>query len=179
RALRAVCAAGGSDSATAPGRRHACAKRTARSIPSWSGIDPAGRIAGPNALHRATVGGDAMTSGGLVLVPRRLAFARIPTSSASGRSRMMPSPELVVGKSLTWIARREQGGLGRQRGGLDPPAVPTDPEVMRGAEGQIPLVSTIAHLLLWWPHKIECATGEGGWEGQFVKRRQVDARGRR
>ena len=56
----------------------------------------------------------------------------------------MPSPSLVVGRSSASIARGDQSGLGRRRGSLDPPAVPTDPEVVGGAEGQIPRVTTTA-----------------------------------
>ena len=77
-----------------------------------------------------------------------LAYARIATSSASGRSRMMLSPSLVVGRPSAWIAWGDQSGLGRRWGSLDPPAVPTDPEVVRGAERQIPRMPATADLLL-------------------------------
>jgi len=82
------------------------------------------------------------------VVPRSLELARIATSPAPRRSRMMSSPWWVVGRSSGGIARGDQSGLGRRRGTLDPPAVPTDPEVVRGAESQIPEVTTTATLLL-------------------------------
>ena len=80
--------------------------------------------------------------------PRSLAFARIATSSASGRSRILPSLSSVVGKLLAWITRRGQSGLGRRRGTLNFAAVPTDPEVVRGAEREMPLVTATANLRL-------------------------------
>ena len=103
-----------------------------------------------NAATSPSAPGDASRSGDPLQssLPRSLAFAGMATSSASGRSTMMPSPQLLVGRSSAWIVRGDQSGVGRRRGSLDPPAVPTDPEVVRGAEGQIPRMATAAILLL-------------------------------
>jgi len=60
---------------------------------------------------------------------------------------MLPR-SLVVGRRSAWLAWGAQRRLGRRRGSLDPPAVPTDPEVVRGAERQIPRVPATANLLL-------------------------------
>ena len=98
------------------------------------------------AFSRWRIG--AIAGGESFWCPRSLAFARIATSSASGRSRILPSLSSVVGKLLAWITRRGQSGLGRRRGTLNFAAVPTDPEVVRGAEREMPLVTATANLRL-------------------------------
>jgi hypothetical protein len=94
------------------------------------------------------MGSGAATTRKSLTVPRSLAYAWLATSSASGRYGIMLSPSLAVGRPSAWVAWGHQRGLGRRRGSLDPPAVPTDPEVVRGAERQIPRLSATANLLL-------------------------------